>query len=267
MRSLTIASGKGGVGKTSLSANLACAWAMQGKRVLALDADLGLANLDIMLGVRPEWTLRHVVRGEIELRCAVSAVPAGFDLIAGGSGVEELVKLQGQPLEAVLSDLAGLGSSYDCVLFDNAAGLGEHVMAFASAADAVLVVCTPDPASLMDAYATAKRVYAHKPSAAMSLVVNCADSEAQAEVLYEKLRGIVGKFLNRSLDYAGCVRRDQAVALAARTREPFVVKSPNSPASRDVVRLASKLMEEATRSNPHPFLDRLRAAFSAKQAA
>ncbi len=260
MKSIAITSGKGGVGKTTVAANLAAALGHSGN-VLALDADLGLANLDILLGVRPAKTLNHVVRDGLALSDAVTPAPGGIGLIAGGSGIEELARLGDEQLQPILSQLQELAEGYDWLMVDTAAGLSPHVLCFASSVDQAVIVCTPDPASIMDAYATAKSLFARNPSNSPLLVVNCADSEEQAEVVYGKLRTIVGRFLNRSLGYAGCVRRDPVAAACARTRELYVLKNPKCAASRDVLRLAQKLSQSPAEDSGLSLLQRLREAF------
>lgn len=242
MRTIAVTSGKGGVGKTNLSANLGIQLARKGRRVVIFDADLGLANLDVVLGVPATYTLQHVLSGERTLTQVLTDGPAGVRFIAGGSGVEALVNLSGPQLERFLSELAELERSTDILIFDTGAGIDGNVMTFLQAADETLLICTPDPASITDAYATAKALWTRRPDATVRVILNMVLDDAHAKAVYTKLRMITEQFLGKSLLYGGHVRQDNRALECIRKRRPFSLVNPALPASQDVTAIASGLL-------------------------
>jgi flagellar biosynthesis protein FlhG len=240
MRSFSIASGKGGVGKTVVSANLAVWLALEGHKVLVFDADLGLANLDIALGIEPQVTLKQVIRGA-PLESAVVEGPAGIKLIPGGSGVEELVRLGDDRLRALIEEVQEMACAYDFLLFDAAAGIQPIVMSFVGAADEACIVVTPEPSSIIDAYACIKQLVAMKPGAPVSVLVNMADSPRHGVLIYERLKMISGQYLQIDLRFVGSIRRDEAMIACSRQRLPILLAHPTAPASRDMEDAGSQL--------------------------
>ncbi len=243
MRTLAIASGKGGVGKTSLAANLGLALARYGRPCVLFDADLALANLDLLLGVRPEFNLQHVLAEEKTLAEIVQPGPEGVGLIAGGSGVGMLMQSGPKRLAKFFEGLEALSAETDTLIFDTGAGLDTRVMAFARAADEVMVVATPDPASLTDAYAFVKVLTRRQPEVRLGLTFNCVQDEAQGRALFEKLQAVCHRFLDKDLEYLGSVREDPHAVRAARERRPLLLSAPRSDAAQDIVRLAGRLMQ------------------------
>ncbi|MCH8979887.1 MAG: MinD/ParA family protein [Armatimonadetes bacterium] len=264
MKILAVASGKGGVGKTTISANLAITLAEYGHTVLVFDADLGLANVDVLLNLKPQATLKHVVADELALKKVVLAGPAGIDIIPGGSGVQELVGIDQEQLDKLIGHLASVMKGYDYVIFDTASGLDKNVIAFLLAADRTMVVCTPDPTSIMDAYATTKSLFAVRPDADVALLVNMADDLRQGEVVFNRLKAIVGQFLNKEISFAGCIAWDHTVIAAARARESFVLCFPKGKATEQIDAVAERVFQdeiETDGSEELSLLQRLRAAF------
>lgn len=269
MKTIAITSGKGGVGKTSISTNLGITLSQSGKRVVLFDADLGLANLDVMLGTKPTHTLEQVLAGQVRLIDSMAEGPGGVKFIAGGSGVESLVNLDQRHLNTFLSELSDLEARTDFLIFDTGAGIDQSVMAFLQAADEVLLVVTPDPSSMVDAYATAKVLWGHSPSAKIRVIVNLALDEAEARSVYAKLYSIANQFLGKSLDMAGYVRLDPQAAACTRQRKPFVLSNPMGSASRDVGRIALVLAGAQQQVHKVGFADRFLGVFGfgAKRAA
>ncbi|GMV36558.1 MAG: site-determining protein [Fimbriimonadales bacterium] len=261
MKTIAVTSGKGGVGKTNLSANLGLALASLQKRVVIFDADLGLANLDVVLGTRAPFSLQNVVSGEKRLADVVASGPGGVRYIAGGSGVDALVNLSGPQLESFLMGLEELQGTTDYLIFDTGAGVDAHVMMFLEAADETLLVATPDPASLTDAYATAKVLYGRKPDAVVRLVVNMAEDDAQASALCVKLQSIVKQFLGKSLQYAGAIRHDPKAVQYIRQRKPFLLADRGLPASRGVLAIASAMVGQTMEQEQGGLVSRLRSVF------
>lgn len=262
MRTIAITSGKGGVGKTNLSANLGIAVAARGKSVVVFDADLGLANLDVVLGTKAQFTLQHVLAGEKQLSEIVMPGPGGVKFIAGGSGVQGLVNLNGPQLERFLMELSELEKSTDILLLDTGAGIDQVVMTFIEAADETIVVTTPDPASITDAYATIKTLYGRKPSATVRMVINMVSDETQARAVFAKVQTISQQFLSRTLIFGGHVRQDPRAIACIRSRRPFVLADSTCPAAQDVIAVAGAVLGEPTAQQPATLAERFRSLFS-----
>lgn len=268
MRTIAVTSGKGGVGKTNISANLGIALAQAGKRVVLFDADIGLANLDVVLGTKAMFTLQHVFSNERRLAEVLQEGPAGIHFVAGGSGVEALISVNGPRSEEFLSELSDLANSTDFLIFDTGAGIDSNVMTFLQAADETLLVTTPDPASITDSYATAKALLRLKPDATIKVLMNMVDDERQARSVAGKLQAIAQQFIGKNLDYAGHVRLDPKAVSCIRLRKPFVLAEPQLPASKDVLAICQQVLGQAPSTEDGPGLvGRLRSLFSFGQRA
>jgi flagellar biosynthesis protein FlhG len=235
---IAVTSGKGGVGKTNLAVNLAVCLARIGQRVCLLDADLGLANADVLCNLTPRLTLEHVVGGRCRLADAMLMAPGGFRLIPGACGVARLADLDGAARGDLLEQFHALDRVADSLVIDTAAGLGANVLAFAAAAGRVLVVTTPEPTAMTDAYAMIKALSRHAPELRIDLVVNMAESTAESTSVHERMSRVARTFLDRGVDLAGWVPADPAVREAVRHRVPFTVYAPESRAARAMDRLA-----------------------------
>lgn len=235
---LAVASGKGGVGKTWFSITLAHALAASGRRVLLFDGDLGLANVDIQLGLAPEHDLGQVIDGRIDLRAAVTRAEAGFDIIAGRSGSGSLAVLAADKLAALRDRLYTLAAGYDHVIVDLGAGVDAVVRAFATTAGALYVVTTDEPTAITDAYALIKVVQAVRRETDFALVVNMAEDARHGRATYETIRRSAVQFLKLEPRLAGIVRRDGRVKDSIRYQTPILTRSPNAEAADDVGRIA-----------------------------
>ncbi len=252
-RTVAVASGKGGVGKTWFAATLAHALARRGRRVLLFDADLGLANVDIQLGLTPRHDLGAVASGTVTMAQAVERfVPggqdtvgqggAGFDVLAGSSGSGALSALDAAGVERLLAALATTAAGYDHVLLDLGAGLDRAVRRMSAWADTLLVIATEEPTSLTDAYAALKLHAADRPGGDARLVVNQVSSPAAGARTAAALERACTAFLGRAPALAGFVRRDQHVGDAIRRQAPLLTRYPNCPASVDVEGIAGALL-------------------------
>ena len=230
-QAIAITSGKGGVGKTNLAVNLAVRLARLGRRVCLLDGDLGLANADVLCNLTPRWTLEQVVSGRCRLTEAMLPAPGGFRLIPGACGVARMADLDGPARRALLEHLAALEHVADDLVIDTAAGLGANVMAFVAAASRVLVVTTPEPTAMTDAYGMIKALNAGSPGLGLSLVVNMVVSEAEGRNVFDRMNRVSRTFLGRSLQWGGAVPFDDAVREAIRHRVPFTLYAPGAPAA------------------------------------
>lgn len=240
-RVVAVASGKGGVGKTNLTINLAIALARDGKRVAVLDGDLGLANVDVLLGLVPKWTLQHVVNGERTLDEVICRAPGDIWVIPGGSGLEELANLSGERRRILIGSLATLDGRFDVLLIDVAAGVSEEVSSFLRAAAELVVVTTPEPTAITDAYAVVKLASQLGTDTTFHLVVNQTDDAGEGAVVARKLKTVARQFLGAELDALGHVPTDPAVAKAVRGQVPLLVAYPNALASRRIVEVARRL--------------------------
>ena len=242
---LAIASGKGGVGKTWLSVTLSQALAAKNRRVLLFDGDLGLANVDIQLGLQPGRDLSGALAGKYALVEAAMHHPgAGIDVIAGRSGTGGLASLPGPRMAGLLQDLAALSGAYDSVVLDLGAGLEQTVRQLAALAQTSLIVATDEPTSLTDAYAFIKLAHQRDPKSDIRIAINMAGSPAEGERTYATLLKACESFLKISPPLAGVIRRDPKVKDAIRHQVPLLTRHPVSEAAGDVEKLASRLIRQ-----------------------
>ena len=243
-RIVAVASGKGGVGKTWFSITLAHALARQGKRVLLFDGDLGLANVDIQLGLLPEQDLGSFIAGRTSFEGAAQLYgEGGFDILVGRSGSGALSALSPPVLERVLQGLRSAGEGRDVILLDLGAGLDRAVRRMASYADTLLVMATGEPTSLTDAYAVLKLHAADRPDGISQVVVNQAATHAEGERTYTTLARACSSFLGRKPPLLGVIRRDERVRDAIRRQTPLLTRHPGCPAAQDVEAAANCLLD------------------------
>ncbi len=242
---VTIASGKGGVGKTWLSVTLAHAIANAGRRAMLFDGDLGLANVDIQLGLMPEYDLGSVVAGRVELRDAVTRYPEGqFDILAGKSGSGALALLSGSRVSDLRESLLELTQSYDKVIVDLGAGVESGVRALIGANGTILVVTNEEPTSITDAYAFIKITAMKHPGADLRIVVNQATGASDGNRTYGALKKACESFLKISPPLAGVIRRDEKVRDTIRHQTSLLLRHPTCNAAKDVEAVAARLLDE-----------------------
>jgi len=241
-RVIAVTSGKGGVGKTNLVTNLAISLANSGKKVALLDADLGTANIDVLLGIVPKYSLYEVLRGEKTLDQVAILGPGGIKLVPGGSGFNEIVYLNSVEKKFIEESLGGFTQQHDFLFIDTGAGLSRNVLAFVSAASEVIVVVTPEPTSLADAYGLIKVIWRFKLNNHIHLVVNMASDHAEARQTVEKITTVAKHFLKSDINVLGFILDDECVGQAVRSQIPFVVKYPKSQASYQLRAIAHALV-------------------------
>ncbi len=257
---LAVTSGKGGVGKSNLALALGIAMAGKGARTAVLDADLGLANISIILGGEPRHTLWEVMDGQTELQEVLQPGPEGVLIIAGAAGLAEAAAADAVTLARLTRQFQQLENLVDWLIVDTGAGIAPNVLAFVMAADSALVVTTPEPTALADAYGLVKAVNGQKSTVRLLLTVNRASDPVRGLRVGERLVELAQRALAQSVELLGVVAEDPAVGRAVLQQKPFNVASPHSPASLDVDRLADRLLgrsASAEQTGLHDFVGRV----------
>jgi flagellar biosynthesis protein FlhG len=238
---LAITSGKGGVGKTNVAANLAICLAASRKRVLLIDADLSLGNLDIVLGVHSKYNISHLLNGQKSIEEIVYTGPEGMGVICGASGLEDLANIDEFRRHRLLRELSKLQSDFDVIVIDTAAGMSKLVVGFCLAADHVLLVTTPEATAMTDAYAMIKVLIVNRFVKRISLIVNMASTVAEGKRAYQQIANVAKQFLGTHIYDAGVFLRDERLSCAVRLRKPVVLSYPKARITTSLVALAAKL--------------------------
>ncbi len=257
-RVLCIASGKGGTGKSVMTANLGLYLATKGKKVLILDADLGLANAHLLLDMQPRYNLSHVLNEKRSLEEIIDVGPEGLQLISGGSGISQLAALDEYHLFLLIRQVAALEEKNDFILIDTSAGIAPQTMVFLYAAREIILVTTPDVTAMTDAYAMMKTMMQKNPETRLSLVANKTRSEKEAKGVYEKLDRVSQKFLSRSIRSWGHVPFDKHVSRSIVKKDPIIRSFPRSEAGRAIANVGKRLLTDGPKE---PVGDRLEKSF------
>jgi flagellar biosynthesis protein FlhG len=238
----SISSGKGGVGKTFVTINLATCLARMGRKVLVVDCDLGLANIDIMIGINPELTLQDLIFGDADVSKVTVVTKYGFDFIPASSGVKEMAQLLYENIERIKQTLGDLASGYDLVLLDNGAGISENVLQFNLFAHKNVIVLNRELTSLADAYATIKVIFQMFGRDSFHIIVNSVASEEEAKKIFGHIDSICKRFLGFPLHYLGHVTHDHSVPLSVMKQEVLAYAFPEALPSLNCSAIASRLV-------------------------
>jgi flagellar biosynthesis protein FlhG len=245
LRVLAVSSGKGGVGKTNIVANLAYLLSKQSKKVLVVDADLGLNNIDILLGLYPKFHIGDVLSGEKTVQDIIIKGPADINLLPAGGGLQELTQLDDEKKILLMEELDRVSDGYDFLIFDTGAGISTNVTYFCSAAHEVLLVATAEPTSLTDVYALIKTLYIKHSQKYFRMIINLVNSEREAQLIFRNLAAVTDRFLpNVSVEYLGYIVSDSNVTKAVRQQKAFSEVYPYANVTQCVKKLAQKMIAE-----------------------
>jgi flagellar biosynthesis protein FlhG len=249
-RIITITSGKGGVGKTNVSVNMALAYARMGKKVTVMDADLGLANVNVILNKIPKFNLYHVIRKQKTMKEILMETEYGISIVAGASGFSKIANLTEDERQNFIEELETL-SNTDIIIIDTSAGVSSNVMDFIAAADDVVIVTTPEPTAITDAYGMIKIIATEidNLNIGLKLVINRVKSVVEAKKVSERMINIAGQFLNLKVDYLGFIYDDPVVSQAVLRQRPFMVLDPRCKASFCIQHIVGKMEKSDIKPN------------------
>ncbi|MET3686145.1 flagellar biosynthesis protein FlhG [Priestia megaterium] len=263
-KTLAVLSGKGGVGKSNLSLNLSLALTKQKQKVLLFDMDIGMGNIDILIGQTASYTMVDLLEKKLSIQQIIKKGPQNLAYVAGGTGISSVFEWSPSDLAHLIQELNSLTNQYDYMIFDMGAGMSESVLKFLKAVDEMIVVTTPEPTSITDAYAAIKLAASYSVSAPVRLIINKTLSDKEGNETYERFNRAVQQFLNISISLLGIVPNDQAVQKAVNRQMPFLLQNPASKASISLIEMVSILIPQdnrVTAKNEGMFIRRLKRFF------
>jgi flagellar biosynthesis protein FlhG len=262
-KTLAVVSGKGGVGKSNLSLSFSISLASKGNKVLLFDMDLGMGNLDILMGNTSETSIVDFFEGSISLKDAVMDGPEGLKYIAGGSGLSHLVGLDVELVDKFIKELTVIFKEYDYVIFDMGAGITDGTLKFILSVQEIVVITTPEPTAMTDAYAMMKHIHLMDTTIPFYVVINRVQSEKEGQQTFSRLSKVVKSFLDREIICLGTVPDDRVIQQAVRSQIPFILYNEKAQASRALKEISNKytrgqLSQELKTSNSHHFVSKLK---------
>lgn len=265
-RVITVTSGKGGVGKSNVSVNLAIQMSRLGKRTVILDADFGLANIEVMLGIRPKYNLADMMFRGRDVREIICRGPEEIGFISGGSGLREMTNLNKDQILSLVHTMYELDRYADVVIIDTGAGISDTVIELVAASSEVLLVATPEPTSITDAYALLKTLHRHdgfeNGRSSIKMVGNRIQSYDEGKELYFKLNTVVNKFLGMEIEYLGAIPYDENLSKAVMQQQPVSLAYPDAPSARALLELAMVLEDEKKEISPMDITNGLAGLFT-----
>jgi flagellar biosynthesis protein FlhG len=238
---ITVTSGKGGVGKSNFVVNLGISLQKKGKKVLIFDADIGMGNDDVLMGVYPRYSLFDVINGK-EIEDIIEEGPCGIKLLAAGSGINQIEDLTEEQRTVFINKLESL-EGFDYILMDTGAGINRSVLAFIACSEEVIIITTPEPTSLTDAYSLIKAADHFKIKNKAKVLVNKVYTKSEGEETFNKFKSAVDKFLKVEVSYLGCILEDRKLVQGVREQVPFVISYPNSDASKGINQISNQFIE------------------------
>lgn len=241
---IAITSGKGGVGKSNFILNLAIAMSIRNKKVLLIDADMNLSNLDILLGVYPQYTLKNLMDDIVEVKDLLIEGPKGVRILPASSGDYKVQQNQAALQKVLIQAYRELRSEFDYILIDTGAGISEYTTEFVYTADKIIIITTPEPTAITDAYAMIKMLHYHMKAPDIGVVINMVQSDDEGKTIFDKISQIVQHFLNRQVNYLGCILFDRNLREAVQEQTPLIIKHPRSVASAAIHNMAMTVLKE-----------------------
>lgn len=266
-RVITVTSGKGGVGKTNFTINLAISLAKQNKRVFILDADFGLANVELLFGIIPRYNLSNVFNEDMDIEDIATDGPMGIKFISGGSGLKELANITNKQMAYIIEKFSYLDKVSDIILIDTGAGLDNAVLNFVKASNETIILTTPEPTSITDAYAIVKAISEENiEMPELKVVVNMAEDHNEGLEVFEKMNKVSTRFLNIELKSLGYLPRDNNLIRAVKKQQPVVISYPNSEISRGIENISKAILTSSSTVMPETrgiknFMRRLAGVF------
>ena len=262
-RVICISSGKGGVGKSNFTINLAIALQSQGKKVIVIDADLGLANVEILLGIMPKFTLLDVISKNTSIKDVITRGPMEIGIISGGSGIQSMAELSLYDMNKLLNEINALKDMADFILIDTGAGISKSVTAFIEASEELIVITTCEPPAIADAYALIKIMSGIDKQKKISLVANRAEDTKEAENVFMKLSSVSKKFLDMNIAYLGAILDDDNVTKSVKKQVPFYMNNPKSKASQGIQNISERLLDmPVSQKGFNSFMKKLKGLFA-----
>lgn len=263
-RIIAVTSGKGGVGKTNFTINLGISLSNLGYRCVVFDADIGFANIDVISGIIPKYTVADVLERRKTMKEVITEGPAGVKLIAGGSGINEIMQLDIGEIEYLLKEFKSLQNECDFILIDTGAGLSKTVLSFVNAADEVIIITTPEPTSLTDAYAMIKALNIFNSEVDLKVIINRVNNAKEAEEVFSKLEKATNKFLDFNINELGYLYESKIIPESVKNQIPFMEYNPTSQVSKKINSIALKLIgeEQVEKSGMENFISNLRSVFT-----
>ena len=244
LKIIAVTSGKGGVGKSNLSLNLGIALAKKSQKTLIVDADLNLGNIDVLLGLNPQFTLRNVISGEKQLEDIIIKGPKGVKIVPTTSGAMELMKIGVDIRKNIIHQVNKISSYYDYLIIDTPAGIGPHVYDFLEIADKIMIVTSPDPSAIIDAYAMVKLLWSYNFRINIELVVNFVASKDEAKDVFDKMNLVTLRYLNHKIEQYSFILTDENVLSGVKEQKPFIIRNPKSLASLCITRICYQIIKE-----------------------
>jgi flagellar biosynthesis protein FlhG len=251
LKVITVASGKGGVGKSTVSVNLSIALSQMGKSVLVVDADFGLANVDIMLGVPSKYNLSHFLGGEKELAEIVQMGVGGVRFVSGGSGLDELLKMDEDQLSRLMAGFTRLGVDMDYIICDAGAGINDKLLQLILASTETIIVTTPEPTAILDAYALIKTVVKRDKSHTIHVIMNKNESKREAERVLRGFQDVMNRNLGRDINLLGHILYDHDVPQSIKQQTPIIISRPDGRTARDIKAIAIALLDVPAKESPN----------------
>lgn len=259
---LCVSSGKGGVGKSNFTANIAIELAKRGKKVIIIDADFGLANIEILLGVVSKKSFLDLINNDLDIKDIMTDVDENIKLISGGSGILELANVNDDKLEKVTDSISKLKDMADYIIIDTGAGISNVVTAFAHISQEVIIVTTCEPTSVADAYALIKMLVKKNENIVINIVVNRADTNTEADNIFKNINAVSSKFINKDLNYLGYIYNDTAVSKSVKSQKAFVELQPLSKASKCIYSICDKMIDKQKSGDSFlKFIDKFKSLF------